>query len=199
MVLDLSQNLGFANVTSGKFPCVTPDGQKFMAKQVRFATPTEYMRFQGIWLERHVSKQFPGHLLQDLAGNAYETKTCAASIIAVFTFLAINHRCKLLQQGGPRAAVEDEVETEDSDDLLPISLLWKPAEMDRDSDHDHDYEGNYNLGKVDGCDERDDVLNELFLSTPHSGTWGQETSQRPHLLLRAASDCFNPDSKLFQC
>ena len=103
-VIDLTQNLGFANVTTEKFPTITPCGEKFLTKQVRFVTPAECMRLQGNWLNDAVLQKFPGPLIQDLAGNAYEMTCCGASLLCIFTFLAMNHRCKLLQTLPPTPA-----------------------------------------------------------------------------------------------
>ena len=94
-VLDLSQNLNFAQVSSNKIPCVTPDGQKFLTQRVRFLTGVESLRLMGIYVdERKLQRRFSSSLVQDLAGNAYETSSCAANMVCNMVFLAHNFVCQ---------------------------------------------------------------------------------------------------------
>lgn len=126
-VIDLSQNLGFANVVVDKFPCVTPDGQKFMSRLCRFTSAVEYLRFQGIWLDEAKLSKYSPSFLQDLAGNSYEVSCCAANYVCCMVFLAMNFRMHMKQrtlqgfsgQGSPA------VEGDDSEvDLDSLSFVW---------------------------------------------------------------------------
>lgn len=93
-VLDLSQNLQFCCLTSDKMPCVTPAGEKFLTQQVRFVTGKEYMQFMGIYFDEPKLEKYSSSTLQDLAGNAFETSSCAANMLCNMLFLAANHQCK---------------------------------------------------------------------------------------------------------
>ena len=94
-VVDLSQNLMFSQVAKDKVPCVTPDGQKFLTQRVRFLTGIESLRLMGIYLDESKLRQgFSASFLQDLAGNAYETSSCAANFMCNLIFLAHNSMCK---------------------------------------------------------------------------------------------------------
>ena len=111
-VVDLSQNLLFSQVAKDKVPCVTPDGQKFLTQRVRFLTGIESLRLMGIWLdESKLRRGFSSSFLQDLAGNAYETSSCAANFMCNMIFLAHTSLCKShasrLAMTPSRAASED--------------------------------------------------------------------------------------------
>ena len=94
-VVDLSQNLKFASVSTGKMPCITPDGAKFLTQQVRFLHGLEALRFMGIYMdEAQLVQHYSSSFLQDLAGNAYETSSCAANLLTSMVFLAHNLMCK---------------------------------------------------------------------------------------------------------
>lgn len=95
-VVDLSQNLNFASVTTDKMPCVTPDGAKFLTRRVRFMNGIEALRFMGIFFvdEDRLNNAYSSAFLQDLAGNAYETSSCAANLVSSMVFLAHNWICK---------------------------------------------------------------------------------------------------------
>ena len=95
-VVDLSQNLAFASVTTDKMPCVTTDGAKFLTRRVRFMNGIEALRFMGIFVadEDRLNNTYSSAFLQDLAGNAYETSSCAANLVSSMVFLAHNWICK---------------------------------------------------------------------------------------------------------
>ena len=94
-VIDLSQGLGYANIVNGRMPCVTPGGAKFFTHRVRQMHGMEALQFQGIHLDTARLREYTSKQLLDLAGNAFEASTCAAVSLAVFMFLAVNHRCGL--------------------------------------------------------------------------------------------------------
>ena len=93
-IVDLSQNLGFASVTADKMPCITPDGAKFLTRRMRFLHGIEALRFMGIYMdEGKLHETYSSSFLQDLAGNAYETSSCAANMICSMVFLSHNFLC----------------------------------------------------------------------------------------------------------
>ena len=103
-VVDLSQNLAFCSVTAGKMPCVTPDGAKFLTREVRFVTGIECLQYMGIYLDQDQLQAYPSGFLQDLAGNAFETSSCAANVLCNFVFLAANHLCRLDSTSSPSSS-----------------------------------------------------------------------------------------------
>ena len=121
-VVDLSQNLAFANVVSGKMPCVTPDGAKYLSQQCRFATGTEYLRFQGIWMDEPALSRYSSSFLQDLAGNAYETTTCGANLLCAMVFLACNFKCGLASSTIPQQPCSDSSSDDEAENNL--DGLW---------------------------------------------------------------------------
>ena len=120
-VLDLSQNLDFAAVSCDKMPCITPEGSKFLTQQVRFVSGLESLRYMGIYLDEVKLLKYPSPFLQDLAGNAFETSSCAANFLCNMVFLSRNFLCKR-----ERAAVE-----------APLSLTDCLAAADFDSDTEY--------------------------------------------------------------
>ncbi len=93
-VIDLSQSLKFCGVTTGKVPCITPGGAKFLSKPVRFLEGSEALQLQGIYLDQQRLLKYTSSFKLDLAGNAFETSCCAAAFLSSTIFLAINQRCK---------------------------------------------------------------------------------------------------------
>lgn len=115
-VLDLSQNLGFSSVSVDKMPCITPAGEKFLTKQVRFLTGIESMHFMGIYFPKKKMETYSSKFLQDLAGNAFETSSCSANLLCNMVFLACNHACTQILSVSPHvAAVACEFESEEAD------------------------------------------------------------------------------------
>ena len=115
-VVDLSQNLKFASVSTGKMPCITPDGAKFLTQQVRFLHGLEALRFMGIYMdETQLVKHYSSSFLQDLAGNAYETSSCAANFLTSMVFLARNLMCKRKASLPPPACLEAREDKNDQD------------------------------------------------------------------------------------
>ena len=122
-VIDLSQNLGFSSVVQDKMPCITPDGSKFLTQRVRFLTGAECLRFQGIFLPEEMEKKFKPNFLQDLAGNSYETTSCAASLLCGLLFLAQNASCKKAWASSlvvPFPRHPSAAKTNDDDEIGPV-------------------------------------------------------------------------------
>ena len=117
-VVDLSQNLGFANITSGKMPCITPDGLKFLTRNVRYVTGAESLRYQGIWLDVNRLQKYTSSFLQDLAGNAYETSCCTASMLCAVVFMARNFLCRVKQQSMCKPVENQHDDSDQEDDSL---------------------------------------------------------------------------------
>jgi hypothetical protein len=90
-VLDLSQTLRFCKVTCGRMPCVTPSGQKFLTKQVRWLSGAEALRFQGMFFDLSKLSKYKSTFLTDLAGNAFELTCAAGHLFSTVAFLAVNH------------------------------------------------------------------------------------------------------------
>ena len=93
-VLDLSQNLDFAAASCDKMPCITPEGSKFLTQQVRFVSGLESLRYMGIYHDEAKLQKYPSAFLQDLAGNAFETSSCAANFLCNMVFLSHNFLCR---------------------------------------------------------------------------------------------------------
>ena len=100
-VVDLSQNLQFSSVSKDKMPRITPDGAKFMTRQVRFLSGIEALHFMGIYYDEQRLQAYSSGFLQDLAGNAFETSTCAANLFANMMLLSVNFVCHHLQSQLP--------------------------------------------------------------------------------------------------
>lgn len=132
-VVDLSQNLNFASVTTDKMPCVTPDGAKFLTRRVRFMNGIEALRFMGIFFadEDRLNNAYSSAFLQDLAGNAYETSSCAANLVSSMVFLAHNWICKrkgFFLQGQMLTNKDDDHDDDDDENFgfTPLaSVQWQ--------------------------------------------------------------------------
>ena len=78
--------------------------------------------------EAKLYKYSPG-FLQDLAGNAYETTSCAASFLCAMIFLAENFACERRQTSacGLKAlgSVSANQEEDDGDDDMLVSGFWR--------------------------------------------------------------------------
>ena len=119
-VVDLSQNLGFATATAGKVPCIAPAGEKFLTKECRFLTGVESLRLQGIWYNDEKLGRYSPGFLQDLAGNAFESSSCAANYLCSILFLAANRMCEKVQSMSLEANIptpESQSDLEQESDL----------------------------------------------------------------------------------
>lgn len=125
-VIDLSQNLDFATPSTDKMPCVTPDGQKFLSQQVRFVSGVESLHYMGIYYDETKLKKYPNAFLQDLAGNAFETSSCAANFFCNMLFLARNFMCRA-ERNSIRSSPRP---------LISIEGCWDGFGPDLDSDID---------------------------------------------------------------
>jgi hypothetical protein len=90
-VTDISQNFGFASITEGRVPCITPKGMKFVTSRCRLILGYESLRYQGMWFDdRNTLTSFEDELLQDLAGNAFEVTSYAAVVWSTLVFRSRN-------------------------------------------------------------------------------------------------------------
>ena len=67
-------------------PCITPDGKYVNTKLARIENAFDLLHLQGIFYkeEQMLAREFPNDLIQDLAGNAFKTPCCLASLICLF-------------------------------------------------------------------------------------------------------------------
>ena len=67
-------------------PCITPDGKYVNTKLARIENAFDLLHLQGIFYkeEQMLAREFPNDLIQDLAGNAFNTPCCLASLICLF-------------------------------------------------------------------------------------------------------------------
>lgn len=89
--IDLSQTADFSSMMHGVTPCITPGCMILSSQRRRLLCGEECLRLQGIVYspELHNSlRSFPNELLVNLAGNAFETHCCVASLLVGFCTLA---------------------------------------------------------------------------------------------------------------
>jgi hypothetical protein len=132
--VDLSQNLEFTSIVN-KIGCVTPGGQIYLSSKVRLCLGLESLRLQGLFFdpgqEVTMTKYFSNDLLQDLAGNAFETTCYLATAWTSIVFRARNHALpKLhpihwpnLSPPGPSPFVEKSDDDGDDDGLDNVAQL----------------------------------------------------------------------------
>ena len=87
----VSSAIGRAVLSEDVLPCVTPSGRIFSVKRNRLVLGEEFMRCQGIFFDDEVHDEmgkFGSSVLADLAGNAFQTHTCAAVVVAALFVLA---------------------------------------------------------------------------------------------------------------
>lgn len=106
-VIDLSQTLMFCNMVKDKVPCITPAGQKFLTKPVRYLEGSEALQLQGIYLDPQKLLKYSSGFKMDLAGNAFETSCCGAAFLCSLMFCAINRRCGASSSAMPHVPRED--------------------------------------------------------------------------------------------
>ena len=85
--VNISQMLARIEVRSDVCATVTPHGEYWLFEQRRLLHPVEMMRLQGIWFgaagisDSEILMEYPDQLVSSLAGNAFETSSCAAALL----------------------------------------------------------------------------------------------------------------------
>ena len=88
-VVDISQNFKFGRVVQEIVPCITPKGEKYLSHLCRPILGLESLRLQGFWPSNsELLGSFKETLLQNLAGNAFETSCFAAALWCTMWTLA---------------------------------------------------------------------------------------------------------------
>ena len=129
-VIDLSQTLDFAAASCDKMPCITPDGAKFLTQQVRFVTGVESLRYMGIYYDESKLRAYSSGFLQDLAGNAFETSSCAANFVCNMMLQAHNYTCRKQMAAIPGVPSN----SKDSDEDESMESMWH-SDLDLDAAH----------------------------------------------------------------
>ena len=76
---------------SGVASCVLPGASMYLTHKCRLMHPWEALTLQGIDVDEHIVRQFSGNLIQSLAGNAFETSCCLATLFC--TMVILSPRC----------------------------------------------------------------------------------------------------------
>lgn len=125
-VTDISQNFGFASITEGRVPCITPKGMKFVTSRCRLILGYESLRYQGMWFDdRNTLTSFKDELLQDLAGNAFEVTSYAAVVWSTLVFRSRNfarrRRSQDTEATASAASINDSADDNDLDEIWGLS------------------------------------------------------------------------------
>lgn len=83
--VDVNDAVARADVTEGEIPCITPSARIFACRRNRLLVAEEFLRGQGIIFPHSEAVNlvdFRSALLCNLAGNAFQTHTCAAIVLA---------------------------------------------------------------------------------------------------------------------
>lgn len=86
--VEVSQGAGRQSPRVGCASTVTPHGQQYLTHRCRLLHAIECLHLQGIHFPRSLLQKFPSRLIQDLAGNAFETSCCLATIVASSVLLS---------------------------------------------------------------------------------------------------------------
>lgn len=85
-IIELSQSYGRNTAMSSVSPAVTPSGRRFSTSRGRLLLAEEDMRLQCMFFPGGAARdrvsRFPPKLLRDLAGNAFESSCCAATLLS---------------------------------------------------------------------------------------------------------------------
>jgi len=87
-VVDVSQGADRTRTVAGCSSAVTPGSRLYFTHRCRLQVPLESFYLQGIAYDQRVLSKFPSSTLQDLAGNAFETSCCLASIVVACLMLS---------------------------------------------------------------------------------------------------------------
>ena len=68
--------------------CILPGGMQYLTHKCRMMHPFEALMLQGIDVSPHMVRQFKGSLVQSLAGNAFETSCCLATMLCTMVSLS---------------------------------------------------------------------------------------------------------------
>ncbi len=94
--IDVSQSLGRSPTGDCTSPCVTPHLRCYQTKRRRLMLGIEGIHLQGIYLknEEAIQDQFEQPCLMNLAGNAFATVCCAATVLATIASLSSSQPAK---------------------------------------------------------------------------------------------------------
>ena len=97
-ISNLSQS--WANTATGHTPCLTPSGVLWLHHRARRIRGLECMRLQGIPLSDREASKFDSAFLADLAGNAFNTLSCASKasnkvlgVLRYFSHIVLGYIC----------------------------------------------------------------------------------------------------------
>ena len=89
-VIEMSQSE--ANIYVASTGTITPQGTYWLAWKARTLHGVEPLHIQGIFIPEYARSWFSDKLLQDLAGNAFATQSCASATILLGAFLGRCYR-----------------------------------------------------------------------------------------------------------
>lgn len=124
--LELKHNVSRGTKPGHEATTILPGGMQYLTHKCRFMVPEESLMLQGIHAPASLLAQFEPRLLQDLAGNAFETSCCMGTLVTGITMLA-----KILQEPQPAEAAEplpspDEGDGDHTDSSESASLFRRP-------------------------------------------------------------------------
>lgn len=86
--IETSQSAGRQRLHIDFCPTITPHGRQYLSRRCRVMHSWESLRFQGLYLHESLLERFSENLLQDLAGNAFETGCCLAAMVVTLALLS---------------------------------------------------------------------------------------------------------------
>ena len=87
--INVAPQLGRHSALTDRVACISTKTRLFLTGRCRLALGSECLQLQGIHFEEAIATQFSNTLLQDLAGNAFQTMCCTACVLSILMTLAM--------------------------------------------------------------------------------------------------------------
>ena len=115
-IVETSQSLGrYLKPMHGHCGTVFPKARLYLTHRCRLVAPAEMLRLQGIDVPREILLSTPDNVIANLAGNAFDTGCCMATMLV--TCLLLSHCSSRRAASVPTSlSVDEQADHDDSDD-----------------------------------------------------------------------------------